>query len=79
MVSRRGFYGLGTATLQELTLYPKKKSEYSLLQDSFVPFVEDKFPSYYFDRLEKKSKRKKYQGLPIQIQNSLRELERRGK
>ena len=49
------------------------------MQDSFVPFVEDKFPSYYFDRLEKKTKRKKYQGLPMDVQNSLRELERRGK
>ena len=41
--------------------------------------MKDKLPTYYFERLEKKSKRKKYQGLSIDMQNALRELERKGK
>ena len=79
MYTRRGVYGLGTAALQEFTIYPKKSSEYNFREDTFAPFMKDKLPTYYFERLEKKPKRKKYQGLSIDMQNALRELERKGK
>ena len=72
-------YALFTAAAQELTLYPKKESEQSFMRDVVPPLIKDTFPDYYFDRLQKKTKKKKYKGLPIAIQNSLRELERTGK
>tara|TARA_R110001583_G_scaffold42825_2_gene136098 strand:+ start:12357 stop:15230 length:2874 start_codon:yes stop_codon:yes gene_type:complete len=74
-------YGLGTAAMQELTLYPKKKDEKTIYRDVIEPATKEAFPTYYFDRLKRKtkSKKKKYTGLPIEIQNSLKELERRGK
>lgn len=81
-------YSITTAIGQELTLYPKKKSEQSFMRDVVPPLLKD-YPSelpfndevrdYYFDRLQKKTKKKKYKGLPIGVQNSLRELERTGK
>jgi len=74
-------YGLGAAAMQELTLYPKKKDERTIYRDIIEPTTKEAFPTYYFDRLERKtrSKKKRYTGLPIEIQNSLKELERRGK
>ena len=74
-------YGLGAAAMQELTLYPKKKDERTIYRDIIEPTTKEAFPTYYFDRLERKSKSKKkrYTGLPIEIQNSLKELERRGR
>jgi len=74
-------YGLGAAAMQELTLYPKKKDEKTIYRDIIEPSTKEAFPTYYFDRLERKSKskKKKYTGLPIEIQNSLKELERRGR
>ena len=74
-------YGLGAAAMQELTLYPKKKDERTIYRDIVEPTTKEAFPTYYFDRLQRKSKSKKkrYTGLPIEIQNSLKELERRGK
>ena len=75
----RNPYSIPTAMAQELTLYPKKQSEQSFMRDVVPPLIKDTFPDYYFDRLQKKTKKKKYKGLPISIQNSLRELERAGK
>ena len=74
-------YGLGAAAMQELTLYPKKKDERTIYRDIVEPTTKEAFPTYYFDRLQKKSKSKKkrYTGLPVEIQNSLKELERRGR
>ena len=74
-------YGLGAAAMQELTLYPKKKDERTIYRDIIEPTTKEAFPTYYFDRLERKtkSKKKRYTGLPIEIQNSLKELERRGR
>jgi len=46
------------------------------------PLKENKYTkNYYFNKLEKQSrtKKKKLSGLPIDIQNALRELERTGK
>ena len=78
-------YGLGAAAFQEMTFYPTNKEQGSLYRDlleeplrkSQNKFIKD----YYFDKLEEKGrlKKKKYSGLPVDIQNSLRELERAGK
>ena len=73
-------YGLGAAAMQEFTLYPKKKDEKTFYKQFVEPTTKEQFPTYYFERLERKSGRnKKYSGLPIEIQNSLKELERKGK
>ena len=72
-------YGLGAAAMQELTLYPKKSREKTIYRDVIESEIKDQFPSYYFDKLHKKSKRQKYSGLPIEVQNSLLRLEQEGK
>ena len=54
-------YGLGAAAMQELTLYPKKKDERTIYRDIVEPTTKEAFPTYYFDRLQKKSKSKKQQ------------------
>jgi hypothetical protein len=67
--------------MQEMTLYPTNKEQGSLYRDVLEKPIKKQFPEYYFDKLEKSSgsSRKKYSGLPLSIQNSLRELERAGK
>jgi hypothetical protein len=80
MILRRGLIsGVSTSISQELTFYPKPKNEPNVLQDALPPFIKDKMPNYYFDRIKKKPKRSKYQGLPFEIRKSFEELERRGK
>jgi hypothetical protein len=76
---------IGSAALQEATLYPKKKDDKNILggetlyRDFIEPGIKKAFPEYYFEKLEKKSSKKnKYSGLPLAIQNSLLELERAG-
>ena len=72
-------YGWGAAAMQELTLYPKKSSEKTIYRDVIESEIKDQFPEYYFDKLHRKSKRKKLTGLPIEVQNSLLRLEQEGK
>ena len=74
-------YGIGSAAMQELTLYPTNKKEGSLYRDMLQEPLKKSYPSYYFNKLEKQSrtKKKKLSGLPIDVQNALRELERAGK
>ena len=81
-------YSWSTAAFQELTLYPRKKSEQSFMRDVLPPLMKEyptsmpfnsEIRSYYFDRLKKKTKKKKHSGMSIGMQNALRELERAGK
>jgi len=76
-------YGIGSAAMQEMTIYPTNKEQGSLYRDMLEsPLKENKYTkSYYFNKLEKqsRSKKKKLSGLPIDVQNALRELERAGK
>ena len=58
---------------------PKKSREKTIYRDVIESEIKDQFPSYYFDKLHKKSKRQKYSGLPIEVQNSLLRLEQEGK
>ena len=72
-------YGVGTAFMQEATLYPKKEGDRSLYRD-LEPSIKKAFPKYYFEKLEKKSNSKnKYSGLPLELQRSLLELEKKQK
>ena len=65
--------------MQEATLYPKKEGDRSLYRD-LEPSIKKAFPKYYFEKLEKKSKSKnKYSGLPLELQRSLLELEKKQK
>ena len=84
-MSVKSGYGVGSAAMQEATLYPKKKDDKNILggetlyRDFIEPGIKKAFPEYYFEKLEKESSKKnKYSGLPLAIQNSLLELERAG-
>ena len=57
------------------------KEQGSLYKDMIQSSLKENYPSYYFNKLEKqsRSKKKKLSGLPIDVQNALRELERTGK
>ena len=74
-------YGIGSAAMQEMTIYPTNKEQGSLYKDMIQSSLKENYPSYYFNKLEKqsRSKKKKLSGLPIDVQNALRELERTGK
>tara|TARA_X000001382_G_scaffold121370_1_gene103622 strand:+ start:1755 stop:4574 length:2820 start_codon:yes stop_codon:yes gene_type:complete len=69
-------YGPFSSLGQESTFYPKKQSDRSLYRD-IKPFIEN--TSYYFDRLEKKSKTNKYYGMSPEMKRSLMKLEKAGK
>ena len=73
-------YGVFSAIAQEATLYPKKASDGSFYRDHAEPAIKKAFPDYYFEKLQKKSKKKqKYSGVTLEMQHAFYALEQAGK
>ena len=73
-------YGVFSAIAQEATLYPKKASDGSFYRDHAEPAIKKAFPNYYFEKLQKESKKKqKYSGVTLEMQHAFYALEQAGK